>query len=69
MFKVTKLVAVAALAFSVAGCMQPPSRGVQSAAAGAAVGALAGAAIGGSNSNIAAGAVIGGITGAAVAAE
>ena len=65
----TKIATALVLATSIAGCVQAPSPAVQSTAAGAAIGATAGAIIGGSASDVAAGAIVGGAAGAIAAAQ
>ncbi len=69
MSKIAKLSTALVLSVTVAGCVSQPNQQVQGVAAGAAIGALAGKAIGGSNSDVAAGAILGAITGAAATAN
>lgn len=69
MFRFSKITAALVLSVAIAGCVAQPTREVQGVAAGAAIGALAGKAIGGSNSDVAAGAILGGIVGAAATAN
>ncbi|MGH1578380.1 hypothetical protein [Planktotalea sp.] len=69
MSKFAKFASAIVLSASLAGCVSQPNPQVQGVAAGAAIGALAGKAIGGSNSDVAAGAILGAITGAAATAN